>query len=60
MEAVAFSLVDAQGEDVQMVRLLNDSHERFSVVKNSRQLPLSAEPACVNSHSDQIETGFAV
>jgi len=26
MEAVAFSLVDAQGEDVQMARASNDSH----------------------------------
>ena len=68
MEAVAFSLVDAQGEDVQMERVSNDNGERFTVVKNSRRLPLSVKsirvdaPRSVVSHrySDQIETDFAV
>jgi hypothetical protein len=68
MEAVAFSLVDAQGEDAQMARASNDSHERFRVVINSRQFRLSAEPVSVDAHrsivsghhSDQIESEFAV
>jgi hypothetical protein len=37
-------LVDAQGEDNQMVKLFNASHERFRMVKIAGS-PLTAQPA---------------
>jgi hypothetical protein len=68
MRQIVGQLVDAQGEDVEMERVSNNSGECFTVVKNSRRLPLSLEPVRVDAprrivshrYNDQVGTDFAI